>query len=378
MVQLGSIPFQKQTMLLFYQGEAFMLKLIVILSLSLIANAKDNDPFACNEELSKAEGHYKQIQAMSEKYIDEQLDIAAQKSASISASLGLGSSCDFSELAKNIHKRLKQDSDFSLSAKMQARDSEFSKYVCRVRPEASVFQPVGKMAVKGSMSSLTEDLSPNILLCKQKIGADKLDQFFDQGHRYYLDMNKNGLRYATTQANLAEYGEEGIKNSFIKSNADIYTSFQGAMFYQNLSKYFVCHEGKFYRKKENNITVNFNLCDYVDSAWSESENCNTYASIKQGTDLDFDHPLAGFVHINVRDKYKKASCPQSEDACYDAMEKTRVAYLDIPDSIDKHNISTKELQDIFFDQMCINKAAAKIQENMRGKSNTKRKPKTSR
>ena len=168
------------------------------------------------------------------------------------------------------------------------------------------------------------------------VGLDKLGHFFAEGWRYFELTHSDGqtIEQALAWGRSQELGKFGYSMTGIFSYADLVANFNGWRFWNRvlLSRpdplkgmlanlfdrpYVSCRiqiiesivNGKIVRAWEQNAA--FDLSDYIDGAWDEGNNCNSYANpfIEQKVVARIEEVDAGF------------SCPVNKGQCLRARKK---------------------------------------------------------
>lgn len=88
-------------------------------------------------------------------------------------------------------------------------------------------------------------ISPTVRLFGAEMGTDKLDHFFQQGHKYYAIRKKNlerGITVQQAEEKAIHWGRKTEKTYFgywvsgVYSNADLFANYAGMKFYQRLTE----------------------------------------------------------------------------------------------------------------------------------------------
>ena len=182
-----------------------------------------------------------------------------------------------------------------------------------------------------------KELSDVVNIDGYLIGLDKLGHFFAEGWRYFelTHFDDNDIEQALAWGKEQEVGKFGYSTTGIFSYADLTANFNGWRFWNRVllkesdplkglianffnRPYVACNiqiidsikNRKIIRAWEQN--VKFDLSDYIDGAWDEANNCNSYAdpvieakvvSRIEKVDPDFTCPLNTRHCINARNKY---------------------------------------------------------------------------
>jgi hypothetical protein len=120
------------------------------------------------------------------------------------------------------------------------KDTRVADHPMDFRP--SVFHSIYRVALSPALASFLFD-SPTVHLYGYYLGTDKIDHFFQQGHKYYELVVKNQARGAAPAAAIAAAVAHGVKQeheyygtlvSGVYSNADLAANYAGMKFYLNL------------------------------------------------------------------------------------------------------------------------------------------------
>lgn len=183
-----------------------------------------------------------------------------------------------------------------------------------------------------------KELSDVVNIDGYLVGLDKLGHFFAEGWRYFelTHFDDNDIEQALAWGKEQEIGKFGYSTTGIFSYADLTANFNGWRFWNRVllkendplkglianffnRPYVACNiqiidsikSRKIIRAWEPN--VKFDLSDYIDGAWDEGNNCNSYAdpvieakvvSRIEKVDPDFTCPLNARHCINARNKYR--------------------------------------------------------------------------
>lgn len=182
-----------------------------------------------------------------------------------------------------------------------------------------------------------KELSDIVNINGYMVGLDKIGHFFAEGYRYFEIVNVNG---ASPEDGL-EWGKEkesglfGYATTGIFSFADLTANFDGYRFWNRIllergdplknilerifdSPYVSC-DFQFFESLKNwrhtkrwTIKKSFDIADYIDGAWDEAHNCNSYATpaieekvtarIKQ-IDPDYSCPAVPEICVAAKQKY---------------------------------------------------------------------------
>jgi len=178
-----------------------------------------------------------------------------------------------------------------------------------------------------------KELSDVVRLDGHLVGLDKLGHMFAEGWHYFAMVNEDGdsLQDALIWGRDQEEGKFGYVTTGIFSYADLVANFHGYRFWNRVletrrdplktffadwltDSYVACRiqfiDSLRYRKivRAWEVEASFDLADYIDGAWDEGNNCNSYAD-------------AG-IEAKVRGRSAELDpawhCPLSPQACVEA------------------------------------------------------------
>ncbi|HAZ13472.1 MAG: hypothetical protein A2X86_13160 [Bdellovibrionales bacterium GWA2_49_15] len=145
------------------------------------------------------------------------------------------------------------------------------------------------------------------------IGTDKFGHFFDEGHRFYGDLNSEAtnLDEVLGQSESTEEGIYGRAVGGVKSYADLVANYHGMHFWSEMlqAKF---KTGRRYLKcvHEHWVQIRqFNFRDYVDPGWDEGVNCSEYQSPEY--ELAVMSTIATLPYEDVR----PSRCPVYPEEC---------------------------------------------------------------
>ncbi|MEE4279689.1 MAG: hypothetical protein V2I82_14580 [Halieaceae bacterium] len=181
-----------------------------------------------------------------------------------------------------------------------------------------------------------KELSDVVRVDDHLLGVDKLGHFFAEGWEYFERTQQNGrtLEEAMRWGSRQEAGKYGYATTGIFSFADLVANFNGFRFWRAVlgedddpllgpignwftQPYVVCKtriiESLRHRKivKSWVLRREFNISDYIDGAWDEGNNCNSYA------DPMIEQKVADRIGA-VSPSYR---CPVQPTQCLSAREK---------------------------------------------------------
>lgn len=161
------------------------------------------------------------------------------------------------------------------------------------------------------------------------IGSDKFGHFFDEGYHYfklYQDFNSTSdpesldeqkLYHAMSYGEKTEIGFFGLQTTGVKSFADMAANLHGLRFWSQI--YHVdlpslndlgpseplldCSLGQWIQLRP------FDFSEYIDAAWDEGINCNTYR------DSDFENKVLTAIRSLEIKNHHRYQCPILPDAC---------------------------------------------------------------
>jgi hypothetical protein len=179
-------------------------------------------------------------------------------------------------------------------------------------------------------------LSDVVVIDGQLVGLDKIGHFFAEGWRYFEHTHDDGdsLEQAMQWGSRQEAGKFGYDTTGIFSFADLVANFNGWRFWNEIRH---TRDDPLKRPVENffsrpyvvcdlrlldsirhlkpirtwKLTRAFDLRDYVDGAWDEGNNCNSYA----------DPTIEAKVVARIQAIDPAFRCPLQPAACHRAREK---------------------------------------------------------
>jgi len=239
--------------------------------------------------------------------------------------------CDEDELYTELRKALFQSFTASWGLKgydldMQLRELLFQKSYALSLSD-SIYRDI--TLLEGFSLNLKE-LSHLVNINGYLVGMDKLGHFFAQGWQYFEISNKEGqsLDDALAWGQEKESGLYGYTTTGIYSFADLAANFDGWRFWNRVlfkqsdpvkgffswlfqRSYVNCkiqfaasfRQLKLVRAWE--VTTDFDLADYINAAWDEGINCNSYANTV----------IALKVNSRINEVASGFSCPVNPMAC---------------------------------------------------------------
>lgn len=158
-------------------------------------------------------------------------------------------------------------------------------------------------------------LAPVLRVSGVLVGSDKFGHFFDEGFSYYeIYSDQRSIDLALDWGERTENGIYGFKGTGVRSYGDLVANYQGLLFWSSVvdrgpdntaTPYFSCNP----ETNQWERTRDFDVADYVDSAWDEGINCSEYSSERALNKISMQLRLLS--EINGRD----VSCPAQADIC---------------------------------------------------------------
>lgn len=183
------------------------------------------------------------------------------------------------------------------------------------------------------LSLRLKELSDVVRIDGQLVGLDKIGHFFAEGWAYFERTREDGetLLDAMGWGSRQEAGKFGYATTGIYSFADLTANFNGWRFWNNVLRsgddplkgmlanlfsapYVRCElrllDSMRHAKRVRawRVVRPFDLADYVDGAWDEGNNCNSYA----------DPVIEAKVDSRTAEAYPGFSCPIDPGACHQA------------------------------------------------------------
>lgn len=176
------------------------------------------------------------------------------------------------------------------------------------------------------------------------IGLDKFGHMFAEGYRYFTMVNDEGgnLYEAMEWGRDQERGKFGYMTTGIFSYGDLVANLNGYRFWNKIEKtksdpllsfwenwltspYVSCRIQIFdslrFKKivKAWEVNARFEVADYIDGAWDESNNCISYA----------DPEIEAKVRSRIAEVENGRQCPRLPESCYQAKKKYRELAKDL-------------------------------------------------
>jgi hypothetical protein len=244
--------------------------------------------------------------------------------------------CDEDVLYSELRKAIYQSYTASWGLKGYELDLQLRELLARKSYSLSLNDSIYRDIdyLEGFSLNLKE-LSDVVNIDGYLIGLDKVGHFFAEGWRYF-ELTNDGydIDQALEWGRLQEAGKFGYSTTGIFSFADLTANFNGWRFWNNVllkeddplkgmlanlfnSSYVSCDiqivdsikSRKIVKAWEYN--ARFDLSDYIDGAWDEGNNCNSY-----------DDPIIEEkVMSRIAEVDPEFSCPYMAEACAEARER---------------------------------------------------------
>lgn len=181
-----------------------------------------------------------------------------------------------------------------------------------------------------------KELSDVININSYLIGLDKIGHFFAQGWQYFemTQDNDRNLEKALEWGKEQETGKFGYTTTGIFSFSDLTANFNGWRFWNKVllrekdpiqgilanffSRPYITCETQIIdsiknkkRVKAWEFNTRFDLSDYIDGAWDEGNNCNSYA----------DPVIEEKVRLRIKNITPDSTCPYIGEYCLEAQKK---------------------------------------------------------
>lgn len=245
--------------------------------------------------------------------------------------------CDEKVLYTELRKAIFQSITASLGLKGYALDKQLRSLLARQSYSLSLNDSIYRDIdyLEGFSLNLKE-LSDIVNINGHLVGLDKVGHFFAQGWQYFelTRYEDHTLDEAMQWGKEQEAGKFGYTMTGIFSFADLAANLNGWRFWNKVllktkdplkgvianffnSSYVTCEtqiiasikKKKIVKAWEENSP--FDLSDYVDGAWDEGNNCNSYQ----------DPSIEEKVTIRIKQVHPDFSCPASVEDCLAAQEK---------------------------------------------------------
>ena len=245
--------------------------------------------------------------------------------------------CDEDALYSELRRAMFQSFTASWGLKGYDLDQQLRELLARqsysLMLNDSVYRDIGY--IEGFSLNLKE-LTHVVNINGHVIGLDKIGHFFAEGWRYF-DMTQDDdhtLEQAIEWGRQKESGLYGFTTTGIFSYADLVANFNGWRFWNKVllkrddplkgiignffnRPYVACRIQLVESLKNRKIikaweyNARFELSDYIDGAWDEGNNCNSYA----------DPIIESKVSVRINEADPDFSCPYNIEACFDARDK---------------------------------------------------------
>jgi hypothetical protein len=243
--------------------------------------------------------------------------------------------CDEAGLFTELRKAIFQSHTAALGLKGYDLDLQLREVLQghALALDASIYRDLDYLE---AISVHLKELSELVNLGGYRVGLDKFGHFFAQGWQYFVLTALDGetLEQALALGWQQEQGRYGYLTTGIFSYADLAANFNGWRFWNRillrdrdplsgfvenlfLRPYVSCEIRLFDSIRQRTLVRawryhgNFNIADYVDGAWDEGNNCNSYR-----TPIIQDKILARIRRIR-----RDYACPLQPQACVEARGK---------------------------------------------------------
>lgn len=282
------------------------------------------------------------INEIFDQRISSGIDNANKKRVSVEVIQGIelvskGEHCDENDLYTELRKAIFDSMTASWGLKgydldLQLR-GQLAKQSYSLSLNDSIYRDIDY--IEGFSLNLKE-LSDVVRINGHLVGLDKIGHFFSEGWHYFemTEYDDNSIDDTLAWGKERESGLYGYTTTGIFAFADLVANFNGWRFWNKVllkhgdplkgfvaklfdRSYVTCEFQILDSIKQRKIVqaweynASFDLADFVDGAWDEGNNCNSYAdpSIEAKVTARIHNVDPGFV------------CPFSPDACSDAREK---------------------------------------------------------
>lgn len=245
--------------------------------------------------------------------------------------------CDEEVLYSELRKAIYQSSTVSWGLKGYDLDLQLRSLLARQSYALSLNDSIYRDIdyIEGFSLNLKE-LSDVVDINGYLVGLDKIGHFFSEGWQYFelTNFDDYDIEQAIEWGRQQEAGKFGYSTTGIFSFADLVANFNGWRFWNKIllkeddplkgmlanffdQPYISCDLQIVKSIKQRKIVTAweyneaFDLADYLDGAWDEGNNCNSYADpvIEQKVVLRIEAVSPGF------------SCPLDTQACVSAKDK---------------------------------------------------------
>ncbi len=247
---------------------------------------------------------------------------------------GDGQSCNEETLYTELRKSIFQSFTASWGLKGYSLDKQIRdllrEYSYSLSLNDSIYRDLDYLQ---AFSLNLKELSDLVNINGHLVGLDKIGHFFAEGWQYFELTREEGydLARVTDWGKEQERGKFGYSTTGIYSFADLTANFNGWIFWNSIllketglmksvnadyptSAYVSCNlqiwesikQGKFVRAWHYNFGLDFS--DYVDGAWDEGNNCNSYQ----------DPVIEKKVESRIKRVAPGYACPLNKQACSEA------------------------------------------------------------
>jgi hypothetical protein len=245
--------------------------------------------------------------------------------------------CDEKVLYTELRKAIFQSVTASLGLKGYALDKQLRSLLARQSYSLSLNDSIYRdIDYLEGFSLNIKELSDVVNINGHLVGLDKAGHFFAQGWQYFelTQYEEHTLDQAMQWGKEQEAGKFGYTTTGIFSFADLAANLNGWRFWNKVllktkdplkgvianffnRSYVTCETQIIASIKKKKIVKaweensRFDLLDYVDGAWDEGNNCNSYQ----------DPIIEEKVTVRIKQVHPDFSCPSSTEDCLAAQEK---------------------------------------------------------
>jgi hypothetical protein len=272
--------------------------------------------------------------------VNQRLQQGIQKANSRQAyiqGIDAGNFCDQEVLYSELRKAIFQSFTASWGLKGYALDQQLRRLLARQSYSLSLNDSIYRDInyIEGFSLNLKE-LSDVININGHLVGIDKVGHFFAQGWQYFelTQFEGQNINQALERGRQQEAGKFGYSTTGIFSFADLVSNFNGWRFWNKIlvkqddplkgalanffNRPYVSCEIQFMASIKNKkitkawqFNSQFNLSDYIDGAWDEANNCNSFA----------DPIIEQKVTLRIKNVDPDFSCPYITKHCVEAKDK---------------------------------------------------------
>ncbi|MEA3411673.1 MAG: hypothetical protein U9R74_09050 [Pseudomonadota bacterium] len=245
--------------------------------------------------------------------------------------------CDEEVLYKEFRKAIFQSFTASWGLKGYDLDKQLRSLLARQSYSLSLNDSIYRDIdyIEGFSLNLKE-LSDVVNINGYLVGLDKIGHFFAEGWQYFelTQVDGHTIGQALDFGKQQESGKFGYSTTGIFSFSDLVANFNGWRFWNKIlrkendplkgmlsnffSRQYITCETQFIASIKNRKLVKaweynarFDLSDYMDGAWDEGNNCNSYA----------DPIIEEKVTSQIKNVKPDFSCPAIVEHCVEAQEK---------------------------------------------------------